>query len=486
MSKQQINRGSLAVLFFTLFLFNSCVKKKYDNISSNTTYDPHLAVNYSIHTLDSIALNMRVGGALTFDSNLIISGIVTADDRSGNFYKQIVIQDSTGGIILALSESSLFTAYPIGRKVYVKLKGLSLVNVNGTPEIADTVDYRGAAVGIAAAVIPNYVVQASYPNTVTPVLVTLPRLIAGTSTYINRLVTLQNMEFAPASVNVPYASTSATSTSRTLVSCDGGTIVLYNSSYANFASALEPGGNGTVTGIYTVYNGSGQFQIRDTSDVILNGSRCETHLTIAQLRDSAKTNPPHQVLGGYVITGVVVASSLDSGSLSKGNVYIEDNSGRGIEVYYGSGNTLYIGDSVYIDVTGDSLTEYKNQPPFEITATSSSVLPGQTIIYAGAGHLQPAQVTINQINGGGAYQECTLVTIKHVKFPAGTFSGNATISDNSFGPQNTITMYTPPTATFAGETMPESSSATYTVTGVLSSYGTYQFSIRTPADIVKE
>ncbi|MEI2750497.1 MAG: DUF5689 domain-containing protein [Ferruginibacter sp.] len=69
----------------------------------------------------------------TFDlitDDVIISGVVVANDKSGNFYKQLFIQDSTGAMQLLLDANSLYVTYPVGRKVYIKCKGLTLSDQN--------------------------------------------------------------------------------------------------------------------------------------------------------------------------------------------------------------------------------------------------------------------------------------------------------------------------------------------------------------------
>jgi hypothetical protein len=65
------------------------------------------------------------------NEDLIIEGIVTANDRTDNFYKSIVIQDSTAGITVRLDGFSLFNIYPIGRKIFIRLKGLWLGDYGG-------------------------------------------------------------------------------------------------------------------------------------------------------------------------------------------------------------------------------------------------------------------------------------------------------------------------------------------------------------------
>jgi hypothetical protein len=88
-------------------------------------------------------------------------------------------------------------------------------------------------------------------------------------------VELDNMQFDAASANVPYAapSTSSNATSRTIKDCPNtGSMVMYNSGYANFQPYKTPNGKGTIIGIFSMYNTT-QFLIRDTTDIRLTGAR---------------------------------------------------------------------------------------------------------------------------------------------------------------------------------------------------------------------
>ena len=62
--------------------------------------------------------------------NIIIGGQVVSEDRSGNIYKSLYIQDATGGIELKLGKSGLYNDYKLGQWVYVKCSGLTLGKYN--------------------------------------------------------------------------------------------------------------------------------------------------------------------------------------------------------------------------------------------------------------------------------------------------------------------------------------------------------------------
>ena len=90
------------LIALTAASLSGCVKKDYDE-PETANVDPDLTVDLTIAQLRFMA----VGTApieITGDS--IIAGIIVADDESGTFYKQMIIQDSTAGIAINLDISN--------------------------------------------------------------------------------------------------------------------------------------------------------------------------------------------------------------------------------------------------------------------------------------------------------------------------------------------------------------------------------------------
>lgn len=253
-------------------LLVSCVKQAYDSPPDSSHFDPQTPVNANLRQLVSSALELQIGKSRILGDTTVY-GIVIGDDRSGNIYKQIIIQDSSGaGIVLMLDKTYLYGEYPVGRKVYVKLKGLTLMNFKGLPEVAYSVDSTGNSTGIPSMLINDYIVKASFPNTVVPKLVTIADLFSNPTYYLNTLIKLENMEFDASSANVLYSSPNS-STTRSIKDCPfSGTISMYNSSYATFQSATTPSGKGSIIGIFSIYN-TPQFLLRDTTDVSMSDPR---------------------------------------------------------------------------------------------------------------------------------------------------------------------------------------------------------------------
>lgn len=256
-----------SVLFFAVAAtFASCLKKEFDAPPDSLNTDPKLTVNLSMRQLADNALSMSDGQRYVLGDSTVY-GIVVADDHSGNIYKQLIIQDSTGGIAVLIDKTTIFGDYPVGRKVYIKLKGLRLSNYKGLPQLIydyDTVAKQSN--GIPSSVLGTYLVKASYPNKVEPKVLTMGEIFTNPTVYLNTLIKIENVQFESSSAGVVY-SDAVRSTNRYINDCPfNGRLGMYNSSFSDFRGALTPTGTGSLTCILSMYN-TPQLILRDTTDV---------------------------------------------------------------------------------------------------------------------------------------------------------------------------------------------------------------------------
>lgn len=86
-----------------------------------------LTPNKTIMELKSLYKNAPV----KIEDGIIIGGQVISEDRSGNIYKSLYIQDATGAIELKLGKNALYNDYKLGQWVYVKCSGLTLGDYKG-------------------------------------------------------------------------------------------------------------------------------------------------------------------------------------------------------------------------------------------------------------------------------------------------------------------------------------------------------------------
>lgn len=234
---------------------------------------PALKANMSIKDLLRLHIpnNFEQIGA-----DYIIEGTVTANDKTDNFYKSIIIQDSTAAVTIKLDGYNLFSKYALGQKVGVALNGLWLSDYAGMTQIGVGVDKTDPAspylLGIPQPLMNRYMSLLTGGKLITP----MPVLATGLVDSLKGcLVAIEQLEFVVSDTGKPYSDlVNQLPTSHTLRTCSIGNLYLRTSGFASFGNALTPRGNGTATGIYTVFRTQKQLVIRDTSDMRLTGLRC--------------------------------------------------------------------------------------------------------------------------------------------------------------------------------------------------------------------
>ncbi|HNW97105.1 MAG TPA: DUF5689 domain-containing protein [Bacteroidales bacterium] len=247
------------ILFLSAIVFlNSCKEDDFDIPPVNIP-----TVNFSANTTIPELLAMHTAGSLeSIDTNIIIKGIVTANDETGNIYKAIYIEDDSAGIQIPINDTYLYSTYAVGQPVYVKCQGLALGEYGGNIQLGYIV---GGVIGrIPVNEIANHLFLDSLPgNAPIPVNLTIPTILSSTS-YYNRLVKIDNVFFPDSGQT--FSLTTAT-TNHNIQDLNGNIVVMRTSNYATFASSLMPSGTGSVTGILSVYNGTRQLYIRDLNDL---------------------------------------------------------------------------------------------------------------------------------------------------------------------------------------------------------------------------
>lgn len=472
------NKYFNTLIIALLAIIVSC-NKKFDEPPINA--DPDIPVTLSIKDLKSRYQAPGMFQRITDEQT--ISGVVVADDRSGNFFKQIVIQDETGGVTLSLDMNSLYSRFPVGRKVFVKLKGLMLGDYGGTIQIGldSTRSSDGRflnLVRIPQPQIDGFLIPGSYGNVITPKIVK-PSDFTGSllDPLLNTLIQINNAEFRDADLVKTYANAASPTTESarnfTIKPCDDNkSIVLRNSSYATFAGLTVPQGNGALVGISSVFNGTVQIAIRDTFDVQFKGQRCSgqtpvtTNKTIAEVLAYAKGDST--IPAGTWIEGVIVS---DTKNEAAGNYRLQDAT-AGIQLRFTTaGNpAAAMGDKYSVYVGGLKLSQFNGGLQVNNVETSNKT---------GTGTITPKTATIADIITAGRTWESQVVTIKDVTI---TGSGSNYIIKDATGEITTFVR------TNSGIVMPTGAAS---ITGYVSIYQaanattpTVQLTLRTQADIV--
>ena len=487
------NLKSIIILTVALLIgATACVKKDFDAPPYAGDFDPNLPVNTTIKQLKTKFVLGQNYEPVLIEDDVTIQGIVTANDQSGNFYKQIIIQDSTGAIPVKINRSGLYSDFPVGRKVYIKCQGLSLGEYGDFIQLGRGKDEKDDLADIPNTLINDYIIKASYPHVVEPKVVSVSDLnvpalgedMLGMLVKFERVQVIDQFRGETYGEDPNDPNTTSSGENRKVESCGGAEIILRNSNYCNFQSALMPDGSGELIGIYSRFGNDAQILIRDLNDVNFNKERCpfgsvsDTLMSIGDLRTMYMGTPI--VVQNRKIRGVVISDPDDAfgNNITSRNMVLQDGD-RGIVVRFKSydDNTWEMGDSLEIILSGQTLSEFGRllQIGDQIEADNVQKL--------GTGNITPRVATIADIITNFEDWESTLITIKNANFVSGantTYQGAIQLNDGSTGTD--FPMYTQFYAEFAN--VPAPIGQTKTVTGFLYSItSTDRFSIRRLTDV---
>lgn len=438
-----------------------CVDRDFDeppvedlpNIEANAT----IAELKALHPIGQPAVEIR--------EDLVIEGVVVGNDESGNLFKELIIQDSTGGIQVRVDATDLFNDFPVGRQVFVRCRGLYLGDFNGAPQLNGGPDAR-----IAELLIDSVLIGGQRGLEVLPRVVTIGAL---TDDLIHTLVQLEGLQF------VDTATTYADAVNRedrnlNMETCDGETLILRSSGFADFAPVNVPGGRGNITGIYAVFGDDQQLRIRDTSDVQFNGPRCgggsgnEQLLTLQELR-ALYTGSDTPVPDARKIRGAVI-SDRSTNHTDGANLYVQDPSG-GMVIRFTGSHSLDLGQEVEVVVSNGTLTRFNGLLQVQ------GINPASTSVIGPNATPAPRVATVQEVLDHADDWESTLVEIRDAVFSGGsTFAGSLAVRDGT----GSIPHFTRSQATFADASVP---AQPVDMTAIVSQFDGPQLLIRNLNDV---
>lgn len=254
----------------------SCVKDKtFDAPSLNC--EETLIANATYSEIK----NSYVDKTFQIQEDLIIEGYVVSSDVAGNFFSVLHFQNSavnpTEGFQMEIDTRETHLFYPVGSKIYIKLKGLYLGKSNEVFKIGGTfTSFGNVSVGrLPAAIVDQHIFSSCDALSILePTRVTLGELNEGLT---NTLVQFSNLEIIEDEVGEAFA-TIKEETERTLIDCENNEIILLNSGFSDFQSEELPSGNGTITGVLLRKKDKYKVAVRSLEDINFSQVRCEEEL----------------------------------------------------------------------------------------------------------------------------------------------------------------------------------------------------------------
>lgn len=278
----------LTTLFLCLGMaisFTSCVEDDDFNAPQFQQTPPKVDGNIvSLSVLRGI-LDQNDNGPFTFqNSNDVVEAYVVSDDESGNFFRELVVQDQpenpTYGVAVQIDVNPLFTKYDFGRKIYIKLNGLAVGQREGNePRL-------GIADGINIARIPEGFVEDRIirDTLVADIIPVQKQLSELTFSDVNTYMELTDVQFSKRYFTENSTATYASETGdrfdgeRILESCVGTNELIFSTStFSDFKTLRLPPGSGSVKGVLTrdFFGEFFTFYLNTPEDVDMVGERCD-------------------------------------------------------------------------------------------------------------------------------------------------------------------------------------------------------------------
>jgi len=356
---KQIIKITLSLLFIAAS-FTSCVDDKDFDTPQVTGTDDNIATTTLTAAKNSLLQNFQSGDPSTLiytfpevnaneDNILYASAYVVGDDTTGNFYKKLIVQDSpenpTAGMEISIDQGNLHTLYNVGRKIYIKLNGLTIgyfdgsqggapgyINQsdpgNGTPGV-----YKLGVLGedfaverIADLDYEDYITRSSVTEVIVPKMIATSAISDDT---MNTFVQFENMQFELGELGKTFAGQpdDAYDASRFLLNCDSEyTFGLMTSTFSNFKSLALPENKGTVKGVL-------MKNFRENDPVIVLNSPNDVDFT-----DTDRCDPIILDCGMASVEGTtdLMVENFDTGSIpATWTNYIQEGS-RDWDTYSGS------------------------------------------------------------------------------------------------------------------------------------------------------
>jgi hypothetical protein len=275
MKTLKINK--LILLLIGLVAFNSCVEDDDFSIPNTSVVEPQFDATDIMETISTVSGQLAQEQSandnifdpqpldysndddiFTFPQespNRYVSGYVVSSDEGGNYFEELIIQDSpenpTMGIRVLIDVNPLFVRYEVGRKIFVKLNGLSVGISNGVVTVGPI---EGERIGkILSALENEFILRSTEVATIVP----LPLAIADfTEDKTNLMIELSDIQFnrnealAPNALSFASESGDQFDAERTLESCvSGATTIFATSTFADFKGLTLPSGSGSMVAV---------------------------------------------------------------------------------------------------------------------------------------------------------------------------------------------------------------------------------------------
>ena len=446
-----------AIALLTAFAITSCVKDNDYDIPDPNGKKPLPDYSGQVVSFANVLTKVTASVA-TYTADEAIEGYVISSDEGGNFYKKIYIQnaDKNQGLSVAIDKSGLYTEFPVGAKVQLRLKDLTTQLNNSAIEVGHgtyTAKSGRVSVGTMAEVIyKKHLFDTGERKTVAE-LAKVSNSIQEVSTdaHVDQLITLKGVHFPTDAVGKTlYDKSNALggATNYKLTDAKGKTIIFRTSSYAKFKDEKVPAGEVEVTGVLTKFNKDYQFMISNYADLVVKGGTSTSTQTGTQTSTTVETlEASNATVADYVVGKTVKLHGTTV--VKSGRTYIVFKDGTEIQVFSAKGVTI-----------SDAAKEKLATEGYEINVTgvfTDYALKNGTVVkeilYSKESDIEfikaPAAITYVDVDATTASLASDYQVGKHVNLKNATLKVEGGKSYVVFSDGNKIQLYSPNLKSFS-------------------------------------
>lgn len=212
---------------------------------------------------------ISASGVEEITDNIIIEGVVVANDITGNIYKQFIIDDGTGAIVIGVNDVGLYAIMVEGQKIAIDCKGLHIGGYGKSAQIGGL--YESKIGRMNKSLYRKHVKLIGLPgeSPVEPQVIDATFFTESNKSKLPAYVRLENIIINEANGEETWAPEGRVAFSNTVkntTKIGNTTIYILASTYADFATEKIPQGPLNATGVLTRYNNDWQFNFSATSN----------------------------------------------------------------------------------------------------------------------------------------------------------------------------------------------------------------------------
>lgn len=188
----------------------------------------------------------------------VVRGIITGNNRYGEFYNQLVIEDASGGIAIAAEYAAAENPYPLGEELIVYCNGLTLYDYGGKTMLGKVAGESTCIPRSKTAEHLRLSGREAAHRTAAPV-----KIRDLTAAHVDTYVRIDGVHFTERASWCEFDPETGryATTQRTVEDTAGNTLAVRTLGGCLYAGEPLPSGSGSLCGIVDYFNGTYSLRI---------------------------------------------------------------------------------------------------------------------------------------------------------------------------------------------------------------------------------